>query len=80
MDAQELYEKVRQRPFDPFRIHLSDGTAYDVAHPEQIMVGRRSSHVGLGANAQEPFQRIAIVANIHITRLEPVNRQRTQEP
>ncbi len=73
MDADELLEKVWQRRFEPFRIHLSDGTAYDVAHPEQIMVGRRSSHVGIPGNREGPFQRIAIVANIHITRIEPLD-------
>lgn len=73
MDADELYEKVKQRPFEAFRIHVSDGSAYDVRHPEQILVGRRSSHVGLGRNGEGPFQKVAIVANIHITRIEPLN-------
>lgn len=72
MDAEELNHKVRERPFEPFRIHVSDGKAYDVKHPEQIMVGRRSSHVGLG-DGEGPFQKIAIVSNIHITRIEPLD-------
>ena len=70
MDADELYQKVRDRPFEAFRIHISDGTAYDVKHPEQIMIGRRSSYVGLGDG---PFQKIAVVSNIHITRIEPLD-------
>ncbi len=73
MDADELYEKVKHQPFEAFRIHLSDGKAYEVKHPEQLMVGRRSSHVGLGADGEGPFQKIAIVANIHITRIEPLD-------
>lgn len=78
MDANELYQKVRDRPFEAFRIHVSDGTAYDVKHPEQIMIGRRSSHVGLG-DGEGPFQRIAVVANIHITRIEPLDGNRRKD-
>ena len=72
MDANELYQKVREHPFEAFRIHLSDGKSYGVRHPEQIMVGRRSSHVGIG-DGERPFQKIAAVSNIHITRLEPLD-------
>lgn len=79
MDADELYHRVRERPFDPFRIHVSDGMAYDVKHPEQIMIGRRSSHVGLG-DGERPFQRIAVVANIHITRIEPLEGSKRRRP
>ncbi len=77
MDADELYQKVRDRPFEAFRIHISDGTAYDVKHPEQIIVGRRSSHVGLGVG-EGPFQKIAVVSNIHITRIEPLDGKKRQ--
>lgn len=73
MEAEELVSRVRQRPFEPFRLHLTDGRSYEVKHPEQIMVGRRSSHVGLGGNGDAPFQKIAIVSNIHITRIEPLD-------
>ncbi len=72
MDADELYRKVRERPFEPFRIHVSDGNAYEVKHPEQIMIGRRSSYVALG-DGEGPFQKIAVVSNIHITRIEPLD-------
>ncbi len=73
MDPDELLEKVRHRPFEPFRIFVSDGTAYEVAHPEQIIVGRRSSHVGIPGNLESPFQRIAIVASVDITGIEPLD-------
>ena len=73
MDAEELVTRVRQQPFEPFRLHVTDGRTYEVKHPEQIMVGRRSSHVGLGSTGDTPFQKIAIVSNIHITSLEPLD-------
>ena len=75
MDADELNQNVRKRPFEAFRIHVSDGRVYEVTHPEQIMVGRRSSHLGLG-DGEGPFQKIAVVSNIHITRIEPLDRKK----
>ncbi len=72
MEAQALYVKVRQRSFEPFRLHVSDGKAYEVTHPEQVLVGRRTSHIGMSRNGDGPFQRIAIVSNVHITRVEPI--------
>ncbi len=74
MDPDELYLKVKHQPFEPFRIHVSDGIAYKIDHPDQIMVGRRSCYVGIAGRSDGPFQRIATVANIHITRLEPLMR------
>ena len=76
MVPDDLFEKIRHRPLEPFRIQVSDGTSYEVKHLDQIMVGRRSSHVGLGRNGEGPFQKIAAVANVHITRLEPLNGKR----
>lgn len=79
MDAPELYRKLREHPFEAFRIHVSDGTSYEIKHPEQIMVGQRSCYVGMG-NGEGPFQRIAVVSNIHITRIEPLDGHRSEKP
>lgn len=73
MEAEELYEKVRTYPFESFRIYISDGQHYDIKHPEQIMVSKRVSYVGISRNGDGPFQKIAIVSNVHITRIEPIN-------
>jgi len=34
MPLEEILALLRTRPFVPFRIHLLDGTTYDVRHPE----------------------------------------------
>ena len=73
MEADELYRKIREYPSEAFRIYVSDGMTYDIKHPEQIMIGRRSSYVGISRNDEGPFQKIAVVSNIHITRIEPIS-------
>ena len=72
MEANELYSVLKQQPFGPLRVYLSDGSSYEITHPDQVMVGRRASHIGMSGDGQGPFQQIAIVANIHITRVEPL--------
>lgn len=75
MRSEDIYRHVRKRPFQPFRIYMSDGTIYDVRHPEMIMVGRSAVVIGLPGGSSEPpiYDRAVDCALIHITRLEPLN-------
>jgi len=36
MTTQELDLHHKQRPFEPFRLLVADGRAYDVRHPERL--------------------------------------------
>jgi hypothetical protein len=47
MTQEELQEAVRRQPFEPFRLVLTTGATYDIAHPDLIMVGKRSAVIGL---------------------------------
>ena len=38
MDVDTLREHYRERPFQPFRIHMSDGRQVRVDHPELMMI------------------------------------------
>ena len=38
MDVDTLREHYRERPFQPFRIHMSDGRQVRVDHPELMML------------------------------------------
>ena len=74
MRPQDFEESLRRRPFVPFRIHLSDGTTYDIRHPELVMVGKSIALVGARASDTPGtiFERYDIISLIHITRLEPI--------
>lgn len=73
MEAEELHEKLRTHPFESFRIYVTDGHHYDIKHPEQIMISKRVSYVGISKNGDGPFQKIASISNVHITRVETIN-------
>jgi hypothetical protein len=74
MPFEEVLERLHRRPFEPFRIHLTDGTTYEVRHPELVLVGRRSMVVGVSDVEQQPvvYDRYTTVALVHIVRLEPL--------
>jgi hypothetical protein len=73
MPAAELLRMLRQRPFVPFRIHLDDGTVYEVRHPELVMVSTATAHVYFPDPGQPGlFVSWEVVALRHVTRLEPM--------
>jgi len=49
MDPQELLVAARRRPFIPFRLTLTEGSQYDVKHPEFCKIGKRSVILGPAA-------------------------------
>src|SRR5713101_243017 len=74
MPPENLLELIQKRPFTPFRIYLTDGTMYEIRHPELVMPGKRAVIVGLPADPAEPlFVRSVIVALLHVVRLEPLD-------
>jgi hypothetical protein len=74
MSPEELLLVLRERPFQPFRIRLTDGRKVDVPHPEMVLPGRRSITIGLPASGDpEPlYDRKITVDLIHIVSLEPI--------
>jgi len=47
MRPEDIKELLHKQPFRPFRIHLSDGRAFDVRHPEFVLVLRSRLVIGL---------------------------------
>jgi hypothetical protein len=74
MDPKELAGAVRRRPFIPFRLTLTEGSTYDVRHPEFCMVGKRSAIVGLAALEETDylFERSVTLDLLHVVKLEPL--------
>lgn len=38
VQPEELLERLRRRPFEPFVVHLSDGRVYEVLYPHNHLV------------------------------------------
>lgn len=73
MRPNDVTAHTRKRPFQPVRVFISDGTSYDVRHPEMMMVGRTEVIIGLESRRDDVFDRFAYCDPVHITRIEPIN-------
>ncbi len=75
MPPEDLDELLRKRPFEPFRIQVSDGTFYDIRHPELVMVGVESLVIGVPVVGKKIplYERTEKVALSHVVKLLPVD-------
>jgi hypothetical protein len=77
MFSEDLLSALRKRPFEPFRIQVSDGTNYDVRHPELVMVGLGAVIVGVPAPGQDKpiYERTETINLNHVVKLLPLPSQ-----
>jgi hypothetical protein len=75
MRPEDILSFLRARPFEPFRIYMSDGSQYEIHHPELAIVERSKVIVGVpGPKGPEgPAERSVFCALDHITRAERVD-------
>jgi hypothetical protein len=72
MSPQDVREFVGRKPFQPFRMTLTDGRQYDVYHPELAMVGRTTVAIGVQElrEAEMIYDRLVTVSLLHIMEIE----------
>jgi hypothetical protein len=82
MSPNDIIPHVRKQPFQPVRVFNSDGSSYDIRHPEMMMVGRTEVVIGLLTDGDYVYDHFAYCDPVHITRIEPINgktvRRRTK--
>jgi hypothetical protein len=67
---------LRRQPFQPFRVHLTNGTIYEIRHPDLALVGRSIVWLQLPVS-QSSFPSgeqkvvIALLHIVHVDFLEP---------
>ena len=73
MPPQDILQALDKRPFEPFRIQISDGSTYEVRHPELVMVGLGSLVIGVPAQGQPRlYERYETIALRHVVKLLPL--------
>jgi len=70
--AHEIIALQKTRPFAGLRIHISDGTTYDVRHPEMMVVTRSMVFIALPPVKGGVPERSVRRDPIHVTRIEPL--------
>ena len=66
----ELKERMQENPFRPFRIHTSDGKAYDVTNHDMMFIKRNGVEIALDLDSNSVAERFAKCAILHITCIE----------
>ena len=79
MRPDDIRNFLNKRPFQPFRITLTDGRNYEVRHPELVMVGRSAIVIGLPVpDEPEPvYDRFVTVSLVLIMQIEPLELQKS---
>lgn len=74
MSPTDVFQALSKRPFEPFRIQVSDGTVYDIRHPELMMVGIGALIIGIPASGQHwpVYERAETVSLQHVVKLLPL--------
>jgi hypothetical protein len=73
MSATIIKETLARRPFEPFRIRLSSGDAYDVRHPENALLVKSGIYVALPDERGELPEVAAWCSFLHVAAIEPLN-------
>ncbi len=71
MNSEQVRKHLEKSPFQPLRVHLTDGSAYDVPHPAFMLVSRREIVIGVGSTRSGVFSDLVYCDPLHITRIEP---------
>lgn len=73
MTLDNLRERLRRQPFKPLRVCTSDGKAYDVLHPEMMMLTKTWVSIAIydqSASSDEVPDRDVHISPMHITATE----------
>lgn len=72
MSPLDITAYIRNKPFVPFRLVVSDGTTYDVTHPDLCLVAQTTVTVGLVAAIGGEPAADHLVDAFHIVKLIPL--------
>lgn len=79
MRSIEVQKHVLRQPFEPFRIHMSDGSRFDVPHRDFILVTRREVIVAIRQDGEDLPHHTVFCDPLHITRIEPLRPRRRRQ-
>ena len=70
MSPGEILADLRKQPFEPFKLHITDGTTHEIRHPDQCLVLTTAVIVGTPTAPDSPHERSMKIDCRHIVKLE----------
>lgn len=80
MNQEAIRAWTRRQPFQPFRVKMTDGTTYEIRHPDMVLADR--SCVSLVAPTErDPNNEIFqfAISYFHIMKIEPLPPEPTKQ-
>jgi hypothetical protein len=74
MSAAAIKGMLSRQPFEPFRVRLSSGDAYEVRHPEMALLLRNGLYVAIPDQRENEGlpDRAVWCSLLHLAAIEPV--------
>ena len=77
MRTEDLLNRLEDRPFKPFRVHITDGTTVNVVQPGMVLVGESTAVLPSMWGNEDEGRRIAkrwrTVALAHMTQFSDLD-------
>jgi hypothetical protein len=67
---KQLRQLMTANPFRPFRIHLSDGSYYDIPNHDAAIVEQATVDIGVNLDSDGIAEKLVRCAIMHIVKLE----------
>lgn len=76
--AEEVLKRLKQQPFYPVRLIVSEGRRYDIFHPDLVLVGKRDLTIGRPAAQNAAiYDQVDRVALVHLVAMEDLPATQT---
>jgi hypothetical protein len=70
--AQQLRERLEEKPFRPFRIRMSDGQVYEIRNHDGAWVLKNFIEIGIDPDSEGFASNVRRCAILHITSIEDI--------
>ena len=78
MRPTQIRDHLKRQPFRPIRVHISDGSSYDIRHPEMAIVTTSELIIALKMSTDDLPDKVIFCDPVHITRIEPLDGARSR--
>lgn len=69
--ADDIQQRLRERPFVPVRVITNSGQAYDIMHPDLVLTSKRFLIIAApSSDNPTQFETVNRVALMHVTDLQ----------
>ena len=73
MRPSQIRDHLKTQPFRPIRVHISNGSSYDIPLPEMAYVTASQVMIALEMSEDDLPDRVVFCDPVHITRIEPLD-------